>query len=94
MNTLTVSATHARNNFFELLNLVISGKSIVVRKDTKEVAELIPRKKNTDWQALLQASAASHGILKKMSMKDSPLRRPGAWRSLGTWDKDKTRKNK
>lgn len=86
MNTLTVSATHARNNFFELLELVVSGQSVVIKRDTKEVAEIIPRKKTMDWKGLLQASRETHGIWKGHKT-DSPLHKKGAWPTLGNWDR-------
>ena len=49
MKTITVSATHARNNFFELLGMVETGKQIIVKKDKKEVAIISPRKKKKRW---------------------------------------------
>lgn len=94
MQTIRVSATKARNTFFELLDLVARGTSVVVEKDAREIAEIIPRKKSFDREALLQASKASHGILRDYDLKDNPLRRPGAWRSLGKWDRDPVRKKR
>lgn len=90
---MTVSATHARNNFFELLDLVVSGRTIVVKKDTKEVAEIVPRKQVLDWQGLLRASKASQGILRNFKLSDSPLRKPQAWKRLGTWDRGMRKQN-
>lgn len=81
-----MSATAARNNFFELLELVVSGKSVVIEKDTKEVAEIIPRKKTVDWKGLLQASREVHGIWKGQKYS-SPFRKKGAWSTLGNWDR-------
>lgn len=87
MQTIRVSATKARNTFFELLDLVARGTSVVVEKDAREIAEIIPRKRLFDRKELLQASKASHGILKDYDSKENPLRRHGAWRSLGKWDR-------
>ncbi len=88
MNTITVSATHARNNFFELLDLVARGGSVVVKKDQKIVAKVVPAiPKTSGLAAFLKATKASRGILKDYSIKDNPLRRPGAASFLGQWDK-------
>ena len=38
--TIRMSATKARNNFFDLLNQVALGISVVIEKDKKVVAEL------------------------------------------------------
>lgn len=88
MITLRVSATKARNNFFELLNQVSLGDTeVIIEKDSKEVAVISPKKAKTDWKALLKASKAAHGILKDYDPKDNPLRRPGAKNFLGRWDR-------
>lgn len=87
MNTIRVSATSARNKFFELLNQVALGTYVIIEKDTKEVAVLVPRKKKTDWAALLKASKRVHGIWKNYDPQDNPLRRKGAADFLGKWDK-------
>ena len=91
MNTITVSATHARNNFFELLNQVALGRQVIIKKDFKEVAVLSSRKPKTDWKALLKATRESHGILKDYDPQDNPLRRKGAADFLGNWDKSNYR---
>lgn len=88
MNTIKVSATKARNNFFSLLEQVASGMEIVIEKDRKEIAVLKPKKQTVDWKGLLKASKAAHGILKDDDPNDNPLRRPGAKNFLGRWDKD------
>lgn len=45
MNT-TLSATEARNNFFELLNLAIyKGKEFTVEKDGKPAVKIVPMEK-------------------------------------------------
>ena len=88
MNTLRVSATKARNNFFELLNQVAMGAQVVIERDKKEVAVISPKEVKTDWKGLLKASKAVHGILKDYSVEEiSPLRRKGAWKGFGEWDK-------
>lgn len=87
MQTLTVSATKARNDFFGLLELVSRGRQIVIEKDKKEIAILASRKTKTNWNGLIRAMNASHGIFKNYNPKDNPLRRPGAESFLGRWDK-------
>lgn len=48
MNRLIYSATEARSNFFDILNLVYSGKNeIIITKDRKPVVRLIKEKTNT-----------------------------------------------
>ncbi len=89
MALIRVSATHARNNFFELLNQVALGTQVIIEKDSKEVAVMSPKKSNgTDLKALKKASKAVHGILKGYSIEEiSPLRKKGAWGDFGNWDK-------
>ncbi len=87
MNIMRVSATKARNNFFELLNQVALGMQVVIEKDNKEIAVLGPKKQKTDWAALLKASKKVHGIWKDYDPEDNPLRRKGAADFLGRWDK-------
>lgn len=87
MNMLRVSATKARNNFFELLNQVAMGTEVIIERDSKEVATLSPRKTKTDWLALKRASKKIHGIWKDYDVNDNPLRRKGAWPAWGKWDK-------
>ncbi|MBI4078888.1 MAG: type II toxin-antitoxin system prevent-host-death family antitoxin [Candidatus Levybacteria bacterium] len=87
MNTIRLSATATRNKFFELLNQVALGTHVIIEKDSKEVAVLSPKKQTVDWTALRKASKAVHGIWKDYDEKDNPLRRPGAWPTLGKWDK-------
>ena len=87
MNTIRVSATKARNNFFELLNQVAMGKSVIIERDSKEVAVLSTKKSGFDREALLKASKKIRGIFKDYDLQDSPLRRKGAWPTLGKWDK-------
>lgn len=87
MNTIKISATKARNNFFELLNQVALGKHVIIERDNKEVAMLSPKEKKTDLKALLKASKKVHGIWKDYDPEDNPLRRKGAADFLGKWDK-------
>lgn len=87
MNTIKVSATSARNNFFELLNKVATGMQVIIEKDSKEVAMLSAKKKTVDWVALRKASKAVHGIWRDYDERDNPLRRPNAWPLLGKWDR-------
>ncbi|KKQ52262.1 hypothetical protein A2865_02320 [Candidatus Woesebacteria bacterium RIFCSPHIGHO2_01_FULL_39_17] len=96
MNTIKVSATHARNNFFELLEKVSLGTQVVVEKNSKEVAVIVSRKTKVDWKGLKKAMDAAHGILKDYDPKDNPLRRPGAANFLGKWDRGlaKPKKNR
>lgn len=87
MNTLKVSATKARNNFFDLLNQVTMGVEVVIEKDNKEVAIISSKKMKTDLKGLLKASRRARGILKDYDPEDHPLRRKGATNFLGKWDK-------
>ena len=88
MNTVRVSATKARNNFFELLNQVALGKQIIIERDSKEVAVITPKQAKTDWKGLLKASKAVHGIWKDLSIDEiSPIRKKKAWKGFGEWDK-------
>lgn len=87
MNTVRVSATSARNRFFDLLNQVSLGTQVIIERDNKEVAVLAPRKQKTDWAALRKAMKQSRGILKDYDPEDNPLRRKGAADFLGKWDR-------
>ena len=87
MNIIKVSATAARNNFFELLDKVSAGVEVIIEKDKKEVAIITSKKVKMDWKALLKASKKVHGIWKDYNTQDNPLRRKGAWSRLGKWDK-------
>lgn len=87
MNTIRVSATSARNNFFELLNKVAAGTEVIIERDSKEVAVLAPKKQTVDWAALKKASKAIHGMWKDYDQEDNPVRRKNAWPLLGKWDR-------
>ena len=91
MAMIKVSATKARNNFFELLNQVALGMEFIIEKDKKEIAVIGPSRTKTDWEGLLKASHEAHGILKKYNVQEiSPLRKKSAWKRLGKWDKGLT----
>lgn len=94
MQTIKISATKARNNFFELLNQVALGRDIIIVRDKKEVAVLSPKKKKIDWEKLEKATESSHGIWKDYDPEDNPLRRKGAADFLGKWDQPLTSKKK
>lgn len=87
MNILKLSATKARNNFFELLNQVAMGVEVIIEKDNKEVAIISSKKRKTDLKGLLEVSKRAHGIFKNYDPQDNPLRRKGAANFLGKWDK-------
>ncbi|MBI2329918.1 type II toxin-antitoxin system Phd/YefM family antitoxin [Candidatus Daviesbacteria bacterium] len=87
MSTIRVSATSARNNFFELLNQVAAGTQVIIERDSKEVAILAPKKQTIDLAALKRASEATHGILKDYDPKrDNPFYGKKSWPNLGKWD--------
>jgi prevent-host-death family protein len=88
MNTIRISATSARNNFFELLNQVATGIQVIIEKDNKEIALLSPKTTKTNWKGLLTMSKKVRGILKDYKDEDNPLRRNGASDFLGQWDKE------
>ena len=88
MTTIRLSATAARNRFFDLLNQVALGETqVIIEKDAKEVAVLIPRKQKTNWKGFLKAAREAKGILRDYDPMDNPLRRPGASDFLGKWDR-------
>lgn len=82
MQTITVSATKARNEFFDLLNLVMTGRSIMIQKDNVLVANIVPVTKVLKNRGLLKAlDAASAGFI--YSKEDNPLRKKGSSAFLG-----------
>jgi prevent-host-death family protein len=88
MATIKVSATHARNNFFTLLNQVAAGQEVIIEKDSKEVAVISPKQQKMDWKKFDKASKAAHGILKdddNFKLENLPTRKPGAWGKFGKW---------
>lgn len=57
MSTI-LSATEARNRFFELLDLVIyQGKEIIVEKDGKGAVKIIPQRPKTSPEEALKILA-------------------------------------
>lgn len=87
MNTIRISATAARNKFFELLDKVAQGMEVIIEKDKKEIAVLSPKKAKVDWEHLKKATEATWGILKDAPAKDlenSPTRRKTAWKNFGS----------
>lgn len=87
MNIVSVSATKARNNFFELLSQVALGAQVVIERDNKEVAIMSPRNAGFDWKSFRKAVKATHGILTSYSIKEiSPLREKDAWKGFGEWE--------
>lgn len=74
MQTITWSATKARNEFFDLLTQVAMGQSFVIKKDKEEVALVTPIKKGTDLVGLKRAMDALHGVAKDFDLNKSPLR--------------------
>jgi len=83
VNTIRVSATHARNNFFELLEKVSMGTQVLVERNNKLVAVIVPRKSKVDWEGLKKVMDDAHGILKDFDLSKSPLRgkKSKAWLS-------------
>lgn len=74
MQTITWSATKARNEFFDLLTMVAAGQSFVVEKDKKEVALVTPVKRGTDLVGLKKAMDALEGVAADFDLSRSPLR--------------------
>ena len=89
MKIMRVSATHARNNFFELLNIVAAGGEVTINKDGREAVVMTSKKKGTDIVGLTRALEKCQKYFKNWSLSDSPLRKPGAAAFLGRWDKKK-----
>ena len=74
MQTITWSATKARNEFFDLLTQVAMGQSFIVERDKKEVALVTPVKKGTDLVGLKKAMDALDGVAKDFDLSKSLLR--------------------
>jgi prevent-host-death family protein len=86
MNTVRISATSARNSFFDLLNQVALGTQVIIKKDNKEVAILSPKITKTNWKELVKASKAVHGIFKELNEDEiAPARNKDAWKKFGEW---------
>lgn len=76
MQTITVSATKARQDFFNILNAVSKGDSFIIKKDDEEVARVTPIVRGTDLVGLKKAldNLAASGAFKDFDLNDSPLR--------------------
>ena len=74
MQTITMSATKARNQFFDILTWVSMGNNAVIKKDNIELAILSPRKTKTDWVGLRKVMGDVKGSFKDFDINDSPLR--------------------
>lgn len=86
MQTITWSATKARNEFFDLLNWVSSGKTVMIEKDKKLIATVVPVAKIGRNKGLLKdLNLASKGFF--YSKLDNPLRKKGSGDFLGRWDR-------
>jgi len=87
MSIIRVSATAARNRFFDLLNQVMLGTQVIIERDSKEVA-VLSKKQTFDWVAFRKAAKKSQGILKDYTIDELlPLRKKGAWKNWGKWDR-------
>lgn len=83
MQTITVSATKARQEFFDILKLVMAGKSFMIQKDNVLVANITPiSDKAFRNRGLLKALKKASGAF-TYSNSDNPLRRKGATDFLG-----------
>jgi antitoxin (DNA-binding transcriptional repressor) of toxin-antitoxin stability system len=58
MDTITVSATKARNDFFKLLDEVKDGKEVIIKKDNVVVASMV--------KASLKTKNRNKGLVKAM----------------------------
>lgn len=77
-----MSATKARNQFFDVLAWVSMGKTVLIEKDNKLVANIVPIAKVSKNKGLLKAlKKASAGFV--YDKNDDPLRRKGATDFLG-----------
>lgn len=82
MQTITMSATKARNQFFDILTWVGMGKTVLIEKDKKLIANITPISKINRNKGLLKAlDAASVGFV--YNKEDNPLRKKGASSFLG-----------
>lgn len=81
-----MSATKVRNEFFDVLTWVSMGKTIMIEKDKKLIANITPISKTNRNKGLLKAlDAASLDFVYNKS--DNPLRKKGSNSFLGKWDK-------
>jgi antitoxin (DNA-binding transcriptional repressor) of toxin-antitoxin stability system len=81
-----MSATKARNKFFDILTWVSMGKTVMIEKDNKLIANISPISKIKRNKGLLKAlDSASVGFV--YTKNDNPLRKKGSADFLGRWDK-------
>lgn len=85
MQTVRISATKARNNFFDMLDQVSGGLSVIIEKDKKAVAKVEPISEIGKNKGLVKALDEASKVF-VYSKKDNPLRRSGAADFLGKWD--------
>lgn len=90
MQTMTISATKARNDFFNIFSAVYSGIEVFVEKDKKQMIKMIPVTIPNSYDAkmdrLAKAMNKTHGILKKFDLDKSPFRGRKSIEWLGKWD--------
>ena len=86
MQTIKVSATKARNDFFNLFNVVFSGTEVFVEKDKRQIIKMVPIVKDTRNSGLLKALDLASSEF-SYSKANNPLRRKGAADFLGKWVK-------
>ena len=87
MNTITLSATAIRNNFFDLLDKVVLGSNVVIRRNNKDIAMIVHKTSNNNWENFIKKSREVNGILKDYTVDDNLMRREGSSDFLGKWDK-------
>lgn len=82
MQTMIMSATKARNQFFDILTWVGMGKTVMIEKDKKLIANITPISKINRNKGLLKAlDLASVAFV--YNKEDNPLRKKGAGKFLG-----------
>ena len=60
---------------------------MIIEKDHKEIALLIPKKTKTDWKRHYKTLKEAKGILKEYSPEEiAPARDHNAWRNFREWD--------
>jgi hypothetical protein len=91
MQTITVSATKARQDFFNIFNKVFAGTEVLVKKDGKQTIRMSPMVISdgfiTKRKKLLKSLAQTHGAVKDFKIEDNPLRGKKSIQWLGQWDK-------
>lgn len=87
MNLQTLSATKARNNFFDILDQVLQGKSFVVERNEKPVAMISHVESGTDIKKLKKVLKFTKGIFSDDDYidDDNILRNKKANKFLGSW---------